>query len=591
MKVNANLNSVVQILATQGPPAYMHMVAGTGWFPKHELVEEGTIITNAHVVRNAKAAFIRLPCAHTVDFKVRVIGMSTDLDIAVLQLVDLQEVKSLLKQKYGSDTIPTLEIGDSDQLIARGDIENEDTRKVYTRGYPLGNEYQETTSGVLSGVKHAKEQLYLCTDAAINPGNSGGPAIHDGKVIGINTMKVRGATEINMQIPSNRLLRVLPELLNNTENREQVVRWMALAKMAFAKVHKAGEQPSQEQLDHVANMVHGRNISADKLKVAFESNSLGGLRKTKNGEVRPVTISEWYMKHVYKVDGSHKLFTEVLDHIEDDNFNKIHEMRSNGFGTYCLTASGCKSDKKVVYGNIPPRVLHYPRLAFKTSNSSGQPTLNHYGNPEEVQTGVIVSDVIKGGLMDKAGIQKYDFLYNIVTPEGSFDIDNYGESWFDKLKVSLPINDVIHRTSFDQDVVINVVRGTEKMSLVMNYTYLRQEDKPHVRALDSLQDMPLARQVATIAGITVTPLRLNHVMAFRLGEYLDPHKQSEFKIIVQDIAVGTPAFHTRNLRPGDVLAKINGDKVSDSWNGFVQQVKSLQKTVTLESERGAIIIL
>ena len=102
--------------------------------------------------------------------------------------------------------------------------------------------------------------------------------------------------------------------------------------------------------------------------------------------------------------------------------------------------------------------------------------------------------------------------------------------------------------------------------------------------------MPLARQVATIAGITVTPMRLNHAM-LSVWEYLDPHKQSEFKIIVQDIAVGTPAFHTRNLRPGDVLAKINGEKVSDSWNGFVQQVKSLQKTVTLESERGAIIIL
>ena len=83
--------------------------------------------------------------------------MSTDLDIAVLQLVDLQEV-NLLKENMEMRPYP-LGNRDSDQLIANGEIENEETRKVYTRGYPLGNEYQETTS-VLSGLKHAHEQVF-----------------------------------------------------------------------------------------------------------------------------------------------------------------------------------------------------------------------------------------------------------------------------------------------------------------------------------------------------------------------------------------------------------------------------------------------
>ena len=125
----------------------------------------------------------------------------------------------------------------------------------------------------------------------------------------------------------------------------------------------------------------------------------------------------------------------------------------------------------------------------------------------------------------------------------------------------------------------------------MTYTYLRDEYKPHVRSLDSLKDMPLARQFVKIQGITFTPLRMNHVMAFRLGKYLDPHQQNEFKIVVADIDTGTKAFHTRNFVPGDILTKVNDRKVGLSWNDFLQQVQTVENGVTLESERGAILIL
>ena len=50
--MNRDLNSTVQIIASQSQPAFSQMVAGTGWFPDAD-VPEGTIVTNAHVVNGA----------------------------------------------------------------------------------------------------------------------------------------------------------------------------------------------------------------------------------------------------------------------------------------------------------------------------------------------------------------------------------------------------------------------------------------------------------------------------------------------------------------------------------------------------------
>ena len=92
-----------------------------------------------------------------------------------------------------------------------------------------------------------------------------------------------------------------------------------------------------------------------------------------------------------------------------------------------------------------------PRLGYRFSNSSGDATLKYY-NAKCKRTGVIVSDVVSGGMFDRAGIQKYDFIYKIETERGVFDIDNYGESWQPGLSVSLKINDIIHRTPFGETI-------------------------------------------------------------------------------------------------------------------------------------------
>jgi S1-C subfamily serine protease len=70
------------------------------------------------------------------------------------------------------------------------------------------------TSGVFSGERRDEAATrFLQTDAPINPGNSGGPLItEDGRVIGVNTMVLRGTQGIGFALPIEAVLEAFPEL-------------------------------------------------------------------------------------------------------------------------------------------------------------------------------------------------------------------------------------------------------------------------------------------------------------------------------------------------------------------------------------------
>lgn len=98
-------------------------------------------------------------------------------------------------------------LGDSDRIRIG--------KKVYAIGNPIGIEFQRTvTAGIISAVDRTikisedEEVSYMeeliQTDAGINNGNSGGPLIsEEGKVIGINSVKIEEAEGIGFAIPIN----------------------------------------------------------------------------------------------------------------------------------------------------------------------------------------------------------------------------------------------------------------------------------------------------------------------------------------------------------------------------------------------------
>ncbi|HEX2977949.1 MAG TPA: trypsin-like peptidase domain-containing protein [Candidatus Babeliales bacterium] len=194
-------NAVVQVFSQVGtidllqpyktPNQYQG--TGSGFF----INKEGEIITNAHVIDQAKAVWIQIPGLGKQQIDVEIVGLSPERDLALLRVPaeGLEIIKTVLGE------IPHLGFGDSND-VKRAD-------EVMTLGYPLGQQGLKSTVGVVSG----REQHLIQIDAPINPGNSGGPSLNRScQVVGVNTLYAPDAQNVGFIIPINQLKIVLDDL-------------------------------------------------------------------------------------------------------------------------------------------------------------------------------------------------------------------------------------------------------------------------------------------------------------------------------------------------------------------------------------------
>ena len=156
--------------------------------------EAGHVITNAHVVADAKTVKVRL--LDEREFTATVRGTDPRLDVAVLDL-------------NGAGKVPAVELGSSNAARI-GDY-------VVAIGNPFGLG-DTVTMGIISAKSRAigagPYDDFIQTDAAINPGNSGGPLLNiSGQVIGINTAINPAGQGIGFAIPIDDLKQILPQLL------------------------------------------------------------------------------------------------------------------------------------------------------------------------------------------------------------------------------------------------------------------------------------------------------------------------------------------------------------------------------------------
>ena len=161
------------------------------------VAEDGLIVTNEHVIRDADEIIVRL--WDRSEFPARVVGADTLTDIALLRIQPTAK-------------LPVAAQGDSTRL------------KVGEWAIAVGNPFgleSTVTVGVISatgrtdlGVESTDD--FIQTDASINPGNSGGPLLNTrGEVVGINTAVVSAGQGIGFAIPIHTVMSVEQELARN----------------------------------------------------------------------------------------------------------------------------------------------------------------------------------------------------------------------------------------------------------------------------------------------------------------------------------------------------------------------------------------
>lgn len=151
-------------------PGEPRLACGSSFF----ISDDGYLLTNFHVVADAKMLYIAHPLCPGKQYPVEVVGASPAIDIALLRLSE--KGKAEFKKDLKLTTIQFLELGDSDKDIKEGS-------PVQLFGYPHGQPNFKVAAGIISGREGDKIQ----SDVAMNPGNSGGPCIdpYTQKVIGI----------------------------------------------------------------------------------------------------------------------------------------------------------------------------------------------------------------------------------------------------------------------------------------------------------------------------------------------------------------------------------------------------------------------
>jgi serine protease Do len=176
----------------QGQRPQMVEAAGSGFI----IDEDGTVVTNNHVVQGAKTVTVTL--ADGTKLPAAVIGRDPSTDVAVLRI-------------KADHKLPFIELGDSSKVKTG--------QWVVAMGNPFGLG-GTVTAGIVSAegrdIGDGPYDSFLQVDAPINKGNSGGPLFdQSGQVVGMNTAILSpsgGSVGIGFSIPSNTVKSVVAQI-------------------------------------------------------------------------------------------------------------------------------------------------------------------------------------------------------------------------------------------------------------------------------------------------------------------------------------------------------------------------------------------
>lgn len=141
----------------------------------------GRILTNYHVIRDARSARVRLSSGDVYE-EIEVLAEDPRRDIAIIQIAGFE--------------LPYLELGNSDTVRVGA--------PVVLVGSPLGLENTVST-GIVSGRRQEPEGYHLLQiSAPASRGSSGGAVLGTrGEVVGIAVSQIDGGQNLNFAVPIN----------------------------------------------------------------------------------------------------------------------------------------------------------------------------------------------------------------------------------------------------------------------------------------------------------------------------------------------------------------------------------------------------
>ena len=203
--VNRGVVHITTRMARQDSFFFFESQAPEGAGSGSILDKKGHILTNFHVIEDAKSA--RVTLFNNESFPAQAVGADPDNDIAVLKIDAPPEM------------LFPIELGDSSSMRVG--------QKIFAIGNPFGLE-RTMTVGIVSSLnrqipsRNRREMKSIIQiDAALNSGNSGGPLLDSrSQLVGMNTaiLSPSGAGEntgVGFAIPEATIRRVMPQLIEH----------------------------------------------------------------------------------------------------------------------------------------------------------------------------------------------------------------------------------------------------------------------------------------------------------------------------------------------------------------------------------------
>lgn len=270
--------SVVSIITSVTQQSYFGTTSGEAAGTGIIVSSDGYILTNKHVVSDAKSVQVVTSDGTAYD-SVTVLGVDPLNDVAFLKIKD-------------ATGLPAVTLGDSSTVRVG--------QNVVTIGNALGQYQNTVTSGIISGLGRpvqagdsngsSTESLtdLFQTDASINPGNSGGPLLNmAGQVIGINTAIAQDAQGIGFSIPINATKGMLKNVLagKGVQRSYIGVRYIEITADVAKKYNLPVKQGAYVFTENSVPIVGGSPAEKAGIKEKDIITKINGLAVGKNGGV------------------------------------------------------------------------------------------------------------------------------------------------------------------------------------------------------------------------------------------------------------------------------------------------------------------